>query len=393
MLKRKQRIWQGLAAAVVISLAGGAMNVPSAEAVMPVQKKIIMPSQIVLNGEQWQLNDRLQQVKGRFYLTLKDASMLFPDAIFTSSSTSPNVTMLHPDLRVVFIPGSSRANVNGKAVNLGGVALTGTKNSPVLAIADLAKLLKGTVAYNAKTRMIHGAYTPRYSTGGSPGAWAWCSRETHRLYTSRGTEKPGLAGTVQGKFDENSFISISAAPLDPQSIVVSVTHSHGEPHLASDLHKVLIHQGKIVKETEVNYYGFHSTASIEKADGHVIMLDNDNVHWVRPDGVEAKALDLKKKFALDEPFTVEYADQDVILFRPYNQQTLMLYTFDEGAAVVLYKELLSQEEQGILESWGQTDADFPGDKLIFQKREGNTFYFKHKELLGHKESFLTFSLD
>ncbi|UVI31442.1 hypothetical protein [Paenibacillus spongiae] len=63
-------------------------------------------------------------------------------------------------------------------------------------------------------------------------------------------------------------------------------HSHGETHLSHDLHKVLVHQSRIVKAAESNYYGVYPTASIGEDDGHVMMLDNENIRWVHSDGTE-----------------------------------------------------------------------------------------------------------
>lgn len=40
----------------------------------------------------------------------------------------------------------------------------------------------------------------------------------------------------------------------------------------------------------------------------------------------------------------------------------------------------------------KAEWDYPGDKLIFQKREGDTFYFNHTELLGGKETMVTYKI-
>ncbi|MFW5437990.1 hypothetical protein [Paenibacillus apiarius] len=94
----------------------------------------------------------------------------------------------------------------------------------------------------------------------------------------------------------------------------------------------------------------------------------------------------------EDDSTVEGAFEDYLLVRPYEKNTLMLYNKKTKELITLYKELLNDEEQNMIDNAAIEDADYQGDKLTFARKEGDTLYFKHVELYGSKESELTYRL-
>ncbi|MBN3527306.1 hypothetical protein [Paenibacillus apiarius] len=88
----------------------------------------------------------------------------------------------------------------------------------------------------------------------------------------------------------------------------------------------------------------------------------------------------------EDDSTVEGAFEDYLLVRPDEKNTLMLYNKKTKETTTLYKELLNEEEQNIIDNAAIKDADYQGDKLTFVKKEGEMLYFKHVELMARRKA-------
>lgn len=124
------------------------------------------------------------------------------------------------------------------------------------------------------------------------------------------------------------------------------------------------------------------------------MLDDAELLLVRSNGTVEQRFDLKKLGGLDEVYTVEYASvkDGILLIRAFESRTLLLIDPKLDAPVVLYKELLSKEEQVEFEKWEKSPTVPPSEGLQFVKREGQTFTFTHTGPAGDVTEGLTYTL-
>lgn len=217
----------------------------------------------------------------------------------------------------------------------------------------------------------------------------WLNRKDGSLYKS-GKVVPELIGKT--KMDIKELGGMNIKYLGNSRFVVSVSDIFGEPHLNEVHYKAIVDQNKIVRESKVQYWGFHSTQSVGGYGDKIAMIDDKTLHLVRPNGEIVQSYDLAALGGEDDVYTVEAIDPEFLLIRPYNKQTLTLVNLKTRQSTVLYKELLSEEEIGILDDWPPTEADYPGDKLTFVKKDGATLTFKHTALLSNTESNLTYEL-
>ncbi|WP_438350447.1 hypothetical protein ACP8HI_07280 [Paenibacillus sp. FA6] len=141
----------------------------------------------------------------------------------------------------------------------------------------------------------------------------------------------------------NQYVGMSVIHADVHSVVLQVKHNYGEPSLGNDIYKLYIYNGKLG--------------------------------------------------GLDEAYTVEYvsATEGILLIRPFESRTLLLVDPNLDAPILLYKALLSKEEQISFEKWEKNPTIPPEDGLQLVKRAGNTFIFKHSALSGTVDE-LTYTL-
>ncbi|CAH0121791.1 hypothetical protein PAE9249_04325 [Paenibacillus sp. CECT 9249] len=217
----------------------------------------------------------------------------------------------------------------------------------------------------------------------------WLNRKDGSLYKS-GKVVPALIGKTRMEVKEIGGMHVDY--LGNSQYIVSVLDNYGEPHLNDVHYKAIVNQNKIVRESKVHYWGFHNSQSVGGYGDNIAMIDDKTLHLVRPNGEIVQSYDLAALGGEDDVYTVEAIDTDFLLIRPYKKQTLTLVNLKTKQSTVLYKELLSEEEIGILEDWLPTEADYPGDKLTFVKKDGATLTFKHTALLNNTESNLTYEL-
>lgn len=405
MLNLRMRNWNRtalLAAAVAIGAAGAIATGPAghrvATAALPVTEATATEQSVSLYSGTWAFdvsksNGRLVVKSGVAYLPFKELSDMFGEFVWTYDGKS-GLIVTGPNKKLVWKPGSRQAAQNGILHKMSGAPFV-QKGELYVPLKDIAVWAGGEIK-PAKGQLVI-AYAPLSFRAGDAKGWYWVRKDNGIVYTAVGTDLPHSIGKSNVRAFQYGDLQITRLS-DGKSVLLRVNHSHGEPSLNDEQYTLLIQNGRLARQTKVSYSGVHSIVSIKEADGDQVALDGSKLLFLAGDGSLDRQFDLAKLGGLDEPYTVEYASlkDGLLLIRPYVTATLMLVDIQSGKTVTLYKELLSEEEQRILDSWSKSPSsmELTSDELTLVKRDGDTFTFEHRSFTGTgtEKQTLTYSL-
>jgi hypothetical protein len=331
---------------------------------------------------------------GVAYMAQNQLAVMLTDMAWDIDVRKGIVNVSGPNHTLRLAKGSKYAIVNGIRRKLSGALLY--KNEQFyLPLRDMITWAGGALkAANARELVV--AYTPLSVIGGDKNGWYWVRRDNGIVYSAVGSDMPHNIGksSVQGY----QYVSMQVKQLGKDSTLLTVIHVHGEPMLADDIYKLIVYKGKLVRQSAAYYYGPHNAASMNEAEGYVVMLNGAELQVVRPNGSLQGRYDLTKLTGYkDEPFTVPYISpsEGIALVQPYKTYVMLLIDLRTGKVVELYKELLPEAERKMLEGMkaNMNDFDYQGDRLEFVKLDGDTFIFNHGTLpVGEKNVQLTYTL-
>ncbi|WP_219834098.1 copper amine oxidase N-terminal domain-containing protein [Paenibacillus sp. R14(2021)] len=327
--------------------------------------------------------------QGTTYLSCRQASAMFRDLVWSYDAKSKSLKISGPNRTLSWKAGSRTAVINGISRRM-SAALMVRSGSLSLPLRELANWAGGSIrAYPGQ--LIGVSYTVRSVLSGEGNNRYWVRRDNGIVYRAAGFEMPHQIGYSAVRAGQ--YVDMSVSRIDNQTVVLEVTHNYGEPSLANTIYRLLLHEGKLVRASSASYYGVSKVQSMLNAEGLVAMVDGSRLLLVDAAGKAVRTYDLKKLGGKDEDYTVEYASaaDDTLVIRPYSSQTLLLVRPDLAAPIILYKELLSKEEQSLFEQQEPNVTIPPRDRLQFGKRTGNTFTFGHLTLSGPNED-LTYTL-
>lgn len=312
---------------------------------------------------------------GTVYLLLKDlAPVLDLQLLWDKENGRIEVTGLYQALTLKI--GQSKAyTVSGKTVMLGGETLI---RDGVTYVSD--KLFAK--AFGIRLTWKGGAqasvpYSSRFLTTSSGRQLFWLNREHGVLYSGPSGTLPKRAGTIH--VTDLGWVSLSARRIHASSYAVEIENSSGEPHISNTRLRALIYNGSIVRQARTRYWNPRMLGMKEDVfayRGNVAMVDGTTLRLVNPDGHIFKTYDLLGLTGMDDAFAVEAVESEFLLVRPFRKGTLILIDRRTGESAVLYKELLSADDQAWLEAYPDTETDYPGDQLEYAGHSGDTLSFE-----------------
>ncbi|BBH22812.1 hypothetical protein Back11_41570 [Paenibacillus baekrokdamisoli] len=394
--KRTNRtLLAALAISLLLGIYGGQANAQASIPASPAITTTETVPAVEISPDIWVFDTKHTNMdfyinNGTTYLSYKEAAAMFRDLVWSFDQKSGNLNVSGPNRTLSWKINTRTALLNGKRHKM-SAALILKNGSLSLPIRDLVNWVGGSIKMY-KDNSLAVSYSILNVVSGDPKSWYWVRRDNGFVYTAIGSEMPHNIGRSAVRAYQYANMSVTHA--DVHSVVLQVNHNHGEPSYGNDIYKLYIYNGKLVRESQVAYYGGSSVESIAEADGLTVMLNGSDLLLVRSNGTVEKKYDLKKLGGLDEDYTVEYASvkDGILLIRPYESQTLLLIDPKLDTPVILYKELLSKEDQEFFEKWGKSPFMPPREGLQFVKREGNTFTFKHTAPTGKVTEGLTYTL-
>ncbi|QHW33404.1 hypothetical protein GZH47_23145 [Paenibacillus rhizovicinus] len=349
-------------------------------ATKPIQVKRIDGSR------EWMTEQKLpiQAINGRVYIWIQDLRELFREVSLVQARDGSRVTFAYPGVFAAFRPGSRSAVINGKTLQLDHEALILQRNRMYVSLREAALLLHAGLRYDPAQATVSITYGEHYvvSADSDEPDLFWLDPLTHRLYASKRGAPPILAGTTHAKLEGYGYLE--SERLDAHNVGVTLKDIYGEPGLGTNVFKFIVHQDKLVLESQASYYGSRNVDSLSRYSGGIVLVDGGSVLLAKPDGTVTQKADIAKMLDSKEAMTVLYAADDALIVQLYDAQMLALVDLKKKTAALLYKRLLPADEQKRVEEQRKysMDFDYDGDGLDFVRREGDTFYFTHADVIG-----------
>lgn len=312
---------------------------------------------------------------GRIMVPVRHAAYWFQMGVYTNDNLK-TVTLLNHNHRIVFTPNSNTVNLDGKNVQLDAVPRI-VKGRTYVSFRFLAQALGYTLGKRDKDYYI--SFKNPYVRGQMGTETYWMNKANGDLYYSNGTSMPKRIGKLNMQIFDMGAWGFKVKKVGRETIKISMSDLYGEPHLHEVTYNALLQKDRLLIESKTDYYGLLPHNNVKTYQGYLVFIDGHVANLVDPEtGEVAQSYDMAALTGgdIEGRYVLEYVSDDILLIRPYHNSLLIMVNLESKQATLLYKELLTAEWQEILESWSQSDLDYPGDQLRFVKRWQNVFVFE-----------------
>lgn len=189
-------------------------------------------------------------------------------------------------------------------------------------------------------------------------------------------------------FFEFSSINVSSTPKGLQ--IVRIQNASGEPHIYHEDFTMIFKKRSLIRQSSMDYHLNKHTNSTMYND-NIILSDGQMLRVIEDGtGKVIENIDLVKLTGKKDSYVVESLQSDIVLLRAISDSHLTLINRQTGQSVVLYKELLTTEQQKSVDPITQPFG--VDDRLTYVKRDGNILYFTYGKD-SEDEQRLTFTLN
>ncbi|GIO31221.1 MULTISPECIES: copper amine oxidase N-terminal domain-containing protein [Paenibacillus] len=365
------------AAIAAVSLSAMLTAAPLFSNTVPVasaaaaQKKTA-PIQVALNGGTYSFEAAPIMENGTVYIPLRDLGDLLGLQAFWDIATK-NISIAYPGTLITMPPGGKEAVINGKKVKL-ATPVRVIQGRTYVPLRFISESLGIQVQWMAAKRTVAITHSSPYVKGGGVNTAAWLNPKTGEVFISYPLNvKPQSVGKLN--VDIKEFITgFEAQPLAGGGLMLRVVDNFGEPHIHNDVYTAYVKNNKILKQAKA-YYFKRFERSIVSYNNHPVLLDGKTLTVLDNDGNVLKTYDLPTLGGKDEEYTVAAMGDDYLLIRPNDTGLLTLVNLKDNTRVLLYKELLTPEEQEYSE---KNDVPYFGDDLKFYEATADgklVFYY------------------
>lgn len=273
--------------------------------------------------------------------------------------------------------GKPRGELNGKAVQLGGIPFK--KGEQIFVPAKfLVKALRGTkVSWKEKQQVVSAAGLRK-----DAGARILYSRLTFSLDFETGelTLKDNVEGIERKLTDLAPILGIvtySFRRTKGGLLLLTITDNSGEPHIHYRQYQIVLKNRGLIRQSSAYFY--ERVPLNDMSYGDTIVLTNGKQLRLIEDvtGKVLEKIDLVRIGGEDDNYYVEGMDEDFLLLRANKSGMLKLYDRRTQETVLLYKQLLDPSLYEITETYTQPLVG-QGDYLTFVKREGDQLLFRNE---------------
>lgn len=376
------------AVAVVAILSAShpaAQQVHAATATQQQQQQWIQ--QVNLNGNERGLSYPLIVEPGRVWIGMDDAASLLFEYRREYDAKKGTITFTNPWRHIEMKLGSKTAMVNGTKVAL-AAAPTKRDGTVYLPSQLLSQLMKAQVKWTARTSTLSVQYNARaLATGWND--YYWVDKVNGDIYKAASGQPAVLIDRTTADVSHAQYLEIESL-FDDDKYILSALDKYAEPTYIT---KLLIHGNKLAHQAAVHYPGWWSLEGLNRYGDHLIMINGSTVEFVTTSGEVTAQYDLSA-YGVKGEFVVEDYFKDVLFVRSYVNQTLLLVDLKEKKTYELYKLIFDQAEQKfITDNISYGGGIYGGDKLIALGRRGDTFTFRHQQLMEpFEETQLEFTI-
>lgn len=304
-----------------------------------------------------------------------------------------------PYFQLAWKVGAKYAMVNGKQVQVTH-APRKVNNTVVYPIEDLVLLSGGNFEFTASKETEYALFYD-YAMLSDQKMTTWIHQSTGDVWMKESTSPTKYITKLSKPLVD--LVSLKHEQLGAGTTLLHITDVYGEPHLHSHQFKLLIHQGKALKQSLFDYYGFSDWSNISSYDGKAVMVANDGMELVKSTG--ETILNLKWSEVMDEEgkplstpklnksYSVKYIDKQISLIVDLQDKNVLLVDLQTKQSTLLYRKLLTEQDIKFIDEFpDKNDSGYRGDGLTFEKREGNKLYLQYVKMFTNDTKELIYTL-
>ncbi|MGV7116386.1 copper amine oxidase N-terminal domain-containing protein [Paenibacillus kyungheensis] len=195
------------------------------------------------------------------------------------------------------------------------------------------------------------------------------------LYHSHHNSQPVKIASIHTPLDFFEFSNIDVSSTSKGLQMVRIQNASGEPHIYHEDFTMIFKNGSLIRQSSMDYHlNKHTNSTMY--NGNIILNDGQNLRIIEDGtGNVLENIDLVKLAGKKDSYVVESLQSDIVLLRAISDSHLTLIDRKTGQSVVLYKELLTTEQQKLVDP---TTMPFGvDDRLTYIKRIHNMLYFTY----------------
>ncbi|GMK38578.1 hypothetical protein PCCS19_16320 [Paenibacillus sp. CCS19] len=375
-----------IALAVVVALLSASL--PTAQQVHAAtsaqQQQWIQ--QVNFNGNERGLSYPLIVEPGSVWIGMDDAASLLMEYRREYDAKKGTITFTNPWRHIVMELGSKSAAVNGIKITL--AAAPAKRDGTVYLPAQLlSQLMKAQVTWNAGTSTLSVQYKAR-ALATSWNDYYWVDKVNGDIYKAAPGKRAVRIDRTTADVSQAQYLEIESL-FDDEKYILSAFDNYAEPAYIT---KLLIHRNKLVHQSAVHYPGWWWLEGLDRYGDNLILINGSTVEFVTTSGEVTAQYDLSA-YGVKGEFVVEDYFKDVLFVRSYVNQTLLLVDLKEKKTYELYKLILDQAEQKFITDNTAYGGLYGGDQLTALGRRGDTFTFRHQQLMEpYEETQVEFTI-
>ncbi|KTD87912.1 copper amine oxidase N-terminal domain-containing protein [Paenibacillus etheri] len=281
--------------------------------------------------------------------------------------------------------GSQSGVLDGKTVDLGGIPFKSKEDGIYVPARFIVKAFEGNnLRLDPKTNTLSASDLKTYNifTETYGGRTYTLIKANGDLYVSQGKDKVLKLTSLETSFD---WAGMQIEKTPGGLLVITISDSFGEPHINTRVVTLVFKNGALLRKATFAYQ-FRGDADLKPYDNNLLLHDGNTLRLIQDGtGNITATLDLLKLGGEEDAYYIEGIDNDILLLRGNQKGLLTLIDRKTGERTLLYKELLTSEDQEYAKN---NDIPYKGDTLKFVKRSGDTLYFLNDSPLTGKKDLI-----
>ncbi|OEH94521.1 stalk domain-containing protein [Bacillus solimangrovi] len=331
---------------------------------------------------------------GRILLPLRELATIFEAAVFWDESEE-RITIIGVEYKIEMYLNKKEVALNEATAYQLDVPPVIHRGITYVPVRNLSDLFNVPITWDEQTSTLHINNESKYVWNQLEEMIYWVDKNNGMLYGSNNREMAMGMGDTNIEIIDRSDSTINL--LNDDTVLLEVHSNYGEPHINDEIFKILIKNGNVVYETDIKYHGHNSFYSIRFYQDYILMLQDSTLNFVKNTGEVAYSYDLSKITEIDDIFTVEWVNNDYLLIRPYQLETLMLINRHTNETTLLYKNLANHNVKQLIDDYvneyPHSDFQYAGDNLRLLEEKDGVLYFQYDHYFSSEQEIVEYKLN
>ncbi|MDQ0196339.1 stalk domain-containing protein [Paenibacillus wynnii] len=279
-----------------------------------------------------------------------------------------------PDQTVVINMNSKKININGKLSAEYKNEIINMDGHSLITARYLAKIMKCSLIVEGG--IINIKSKNQFILGESPHITYWLSNNGSLFSLNKDMdEAPKLTGKINLTLSDEGYSKMTINSIsNPNSFVVTATKFSGEPLIFTRSVKIFVKDNKIVESV---VFGNEETIETSKLGDLWVFNDGQVIKYLNDHGEIIKTIKINEIIAKDS-YSIDGFDGDhIVILRSETKKNLWVIDTSTNRSFLLYKKLLSKEEQASIERNADITDMHYGDNLHLKSKNGNVLSFNY----------------